>query len=60
MKVWVVFENFDSDRIVVGVASSREKVDEIIEKYCKYYNYDVGVFDWEEYELDKCVVGEKE
>jgi hypothetical protein len=52
-KVWVVYEDYFSDRFVIGVASSREMVDKIIEEYTRYYGGDVGLFWWEEFELDK-------
>ena len=53
MKVWLIWEDYGGDRILVAVASSREKVDELLEQHYKRYGPDSGNISWEEWEVDE-------
>jgi hypothetical protein len=53
MKVWLVWEDYLDDRILIGVFSSREKVDEVVRKLNEKYKEDVGNVWWEEWEVDE-------
>ena len=57
MKVWVLWEDYLEDRIMWGVFSSREKLEEAINKLYEKYKTEVGSLWWEEYELDKLSSG---
>ena len=53
MKVWVLWEQLVDDRIMWGVFSSREKLEEAINKLYEKYKTEVGSLWWEEIEVDK-------
>jgi len=55
MKVWILYEDYLDDRIVWGVFSSREKLEEAIGKLYEKYKTDVGFLWWEETELDELI-----
>jgi hypothetical protein len=53
MNVWLLWEDYLGENILIGVFSSKEQVDRAIEKWFKKYGTDVGNIWWEEIEVDK-------
>ena len=55
MKVWLLWEDYLEDRLLWGVFSSREKLEEAISKLHEKYGTDLGNIWWEEVELDELI-----